>query len=275
MENNPLSSFLQCRSKLRRSKWGSWHDGTGPHGWHLQTLSKITSAEKKDFHKKNVIVSFGWDRPPSVSSGFRSVWCWNTGALSQRQGQAANGKFNEVKCAESVFFLGISTDVSKDLGSPEMALWKVEALHSYSQSSFKDAHFSLDEGSCDDSWWQVAGLWLCVFLALAQIPSDQLKVDWGWSLSTLPSENSEFTFYPGSRVFWSCPITPWSPIVMKLWLFETSKCLVLIKWRLAWTRHSETVNPLCQSCSEALEWQVAYVSSSLALSIQHLLTMKL
>lgn len=58
MENKPLSSSLLRRSKPRRSKCGSWHGATGSHGRHLQTLSKITSAEKKA-SQKNASVSFG------------------------------------------------------------------------------------------------------------------------------------------------------------------------------------------------------------------------
>lgn len=40
-------------------------------------------------------------------------------------------------------------------------------------------------------------------------------------------------------------------------------------------KRSETVNPLRQSCGDALEQQVAYVIPSLASRVQHLLTMKL
>lgn len=44
-------------------------------------------------------------------------------------------------------------------------------------SDASDAHFSLGGGSGDASWCQVVGLWLCLFLALAQIPSDLLRLE--------------------------------------------------------------------------------------------------
>lgn len=78
--------------------------------------------------------------------------------LEPAAGRAANGEFNQAKCAEIqrgfffFFFLcGSTVDVAKDLGSQERILWKVKGLQSRSDSSSDAAHLSLDGGSGDVS----------------------------------------------------------------------------------------------------------------------------
>lgn len=71
--------------------------------------------------------------PPNMSSGFRSIWCWSTGTLSQLQGQAANGRFNQAKCVviqSGFYFLVILLlDAAKDFGYDfEMIFWEVKGL---------------------------------------------------------------------------------------------------------------------------------------------------
>lgn len=79
--------------------------------------------------------------------------------LEPTAGRAANGEFNQAKCAEIqrvfllllLFFCGSTVDVAKDLGSQERILWKVKGLQSRSDSSSDAAHLSLDGGSGDVS----------------------------------------------------------------------------------------------------------------------------